>query len=134
MTETQTQEPDVQLVNVPVPSAELTEVAKKLLKAAGDRPEQVRTITGGFRVTYALAKSARVLGYVAQEDEDAPTAPAAPAAPAEQPDAPADDADSAPADGAPAADEDDDEPAKAAKAKTAAAKAKAAADTAGASA
>ena len=62
------EEPGVEFLTVPAPAADLREVARKLLAAAGDRPEQVRSLTGGFRVPFALAKEAGVLDRIAGEE------------------------------------------------------------------
>lgn len=63
------EEPDVEFVTVPAQGSELREVARKLLDAAGPEAErQVRSLTGGFRVPYAIAKEAGLLGRIAGLD------------------------------------------------------------------
>lgn len=54
-----------QFVEIFTADADQPEVARKLLEAAGDAPEQVATVFGGFRVPAAIAEAA---GYSASED------------------------------------------------------------------
>jgi hypothetical protein len=66
---------DVEWVTLPVPPAEQGPVARALFAAADD-PRQVRTVSGGFRVPYVVAKTAGQLGYLANPGEGKETAPA----------------------------------------------------------
>jgi hypothetical protein len=72
------EENSVEWVTVPVPGEGLQAAAKALLAAAGDKPEVVRTVSGGFRAPHAVVKAAGLLDDVAAEEPDAPAeAPAA---------------------------------------------------------